>query len=162
MHQLELSANRRDSVTCSSVSTSSQPTISAEDKPSLCTLSVCTSCRTAGISRHPKESRPGYSFYEELRDTIDKSPLRDRVDVRAVECLSICPRPCGIALSATGRWSYLFGDLRPTVTVAEVLECISLYLNSPKGLMPRQLRPEALRGGILGRIPPPVETEQCI
>ena len=146
-------------MTYSSGSTINQPAVLAEDKVLFCTLSVCTSCRKAGMPREPQENRPGFIFYEELRDAIDQSPLRDRVNVQAAECLSVCPRPCGIALSSPGFWSYLFGDLRPAVTTAEVLECISLYLNSPKGMMPRKLRPKALRGGILGRIPPPGETE---
>ena len=149
-------------MTHSSDSTQSEISAPVEAAGSPCILSVCTSCRPSGIPREPREDRPGYILYEELRAAIDKSSLRSRVEVQPAECLSICPRPCGFALSSPGFWSYLFGDQLPAMTTAEILECISLYLNSPNGFMPRKLRPKSLRGSILGRIPPPGENNKCI
>ena len=129
---------------------------STHDKtmPQTCTLHVCTSCRPAGTQREPQEGRAGFIFYKQLRDAIEESALRDRVDVRPAECLSVCPRPCGFALSQPGAWTYLFGDQQPSKTVPDVLECLSLYLDSPDGFMARRQRPQSLRGSILGRVPP--------
>ena len=31
--------------------------------------------------------------------------------LRAVECLSVCKRPCTVALAAPGKWTYVVGDL---------------------------------------------------
>ena len=77
-----------------------------------------------------------------------------RVEVTAAECLSICPRPCGLAISTPGHWSYLFGDQNPEQSVEDILECLSLYLQSKDGFMARNERPKSLRSSILGRIPP--------
>lgn len=121
-----------------------------------CTLHVCTSCRAPGTPRKPKESRPGYQLFEEIKEALDESPLRDQVKVLPAECLSICPRPCGIALSGANRWTYLFGDQVPPVSVEDILECVALYIETTDGFMPRERRPKSLRGSILGRIPTPV------
>ena len=118
-----------------------------------CTLHVCTSCRPPGISREPKENRPGFILYQQLLEAFKSTPLQNRVEVLPAECLSICPRPCGIALSSPGSWTYLFGDQRPNLTVKDIKECVSLYLETQNGFMERKKRPGALRSSILGRIP---------
>lgn len=127
---------------------------SIHDRPSSCTLHVCTSCRPAGAPREPAEMRPGFILYQQLRAAVESGHLGARVDVRAAECLSICPRPCGIALSSGEAWTYLFGDQQPGETVEDVLECVSLYLDSTVGVMAREQRPKSLRASILGRVPP--------
>ena len=65
-----------------------------------CTLHVCTSCRPAGFPREPKSDRPGFLLHKELERLIDKRNLEKKISLRATECLSLCPRPCGVALSA--------------------------------------------------------------
>ena len=119
-----------------------------------CKLYVCTSCRGYGVPRYPKENRPGFILFHQLKDAISNSELQHRVEVTSAECLSICPRPCGIAVNTPGSWAYLFGDQRPEQSVEDILECLSLYLQSNDGFMARNDRPKSLRGSILGRIPP--------
>ncbi len=119
-----------------------------------CTLHVCTSCRPTGTPREPRENRPGFKLYEALRARLNQSPMRDRIDVKPAECLSLCPRPCGIAISSPGAWSYLFGEQNPEDSAEEILECLSLYLGTKDGLMPREQRPKSLRSSVLGRVPP--------
>ena len=119
-----------------------------------CIVDVCTSCRTAGTPREPKENRPGYMLFRELRDAVSQSPLKDRVVIRSAACLSVCPRPCGIALSQPYSWTYIFGDQQPTGTAQDILDCVSTYLRSADGFMPRKSRPKSLRASILGRVPP--------
>ena len=123
------------------------------EKIELYTLHVCTSCRPPSVPREPKTQRPGFQLYQKLREALQSSPLQDKVDLKAAECLSICPRPCGIAISKPGAWTYLFGDQVPTKTVQDILECVAVYLDSPKGFMPRAERPRYLRRSILGRVP---------
>lgn len=77
-----------------------------------------------------------------------------QLEVRPAECLSLCPRPCGIALSSVGKWTYLFGDQKPRESARSIIELVSLYLSSESGLMPREQRPDALRASVLGRVPP--------
>ncbi len=131
------------------------------DRPH-CHLHVCTSCRERGAPREPAEKRAGYRLYQELRSAIEGSPLSKRVSVRPTPCLSICPRPCGIALSLEGSWTYLFGDQVPEKTTRDIIHALLLYLRSPEGFMPRDQRPSALQRSILGRVPPAVGGERCI
>ena len=130
------------------------PEISHHDANPRCVLHVCTSCRASGAPREPREGRAGFILYQQLREAFDASSIQDRVDVIPTPCLSICPRPCGIALSMPGAWTYLFGDQQPSETIHDVVDCVSLYLKSPEGVMPRGQRPESLRRSILGRVPP--------
>ncbi len=127
----------------------------------LCTLHVCTSCRPPGAAREPADARPGYRLYQELLEAFRESPLRERVQVKPAECLSICPRPCGIALSLPGSWTYLFGDQQPQKTAGDVVECVDLYLRCREGAMDRDSRPKSLRRSILGRVPPLPAGEAC-
>ena len=70
------------------------------------------------------------------------------------ECLSLCPRPCGIAISSAGAWTYLFGDQNPEHDTADILDCVSRYADAPDGFMARDERPQTLRKSILSRVPP--------
>ena len=128
---------------------------------SRCTLYVCTSCRVVGTPREPKEEREGFILYQKLREAFAESRFKDQVNVRSAACLSICSRPCGIALSSPGAWSYLFGDQRFHVTGEEIVACVSLYLQSKNGYLDRALRPKSLQKGILGRIPPREEVDHA-
>ena len=124
-------------------------------------LHVCVSCRQAGAPRGPLAERSGYQFYKQVRDALEGSPLQARVELRPAECLSVCPRPCGIALSRAGAWTYLFGDQSPGETVNDLLTCLERYLESPDGFLTRNERPTSFRRSILGRVPPLREGTPC-
>ena len=128
--------------------------------PRSCILHVCTSCRESGQPRYPKEKRSGFILYQQLCEAIKNSPLSDRVTVQAATCLSLCPRPCGIALSSLDAWSYLFGDQTPETT-HEIIECLSTYLDRSDGFMAREDRPKSLRSSILGRVPSVPRSNTC-
>ena len=129
-----------------------RPTTHFAHRPSV--LHVCTSCRAPGSPREPKDDRPGLQLYHALRARIRGSPLDQYVEVRPAECLSVCPRPCGIAMSSPGAWSYIFGDQNPSQSLGAIMDCTALYIHLPDGFMPRDRRPKTLRGSILGRVPP--------
>lgn len=128
-----------------------KPTSAAPSRS--CVLHVCTSCRPSGTPREPEENRAGFKLYRELEATIQRSHLAKFVKVKPAECLSLCPRPCGIAVSSTAAWTYLFGD-QDEGSAHDILDCVSLYLRNPEGVMPREQRPKRLRAGVLGRVPP--------
>lgn len=119
-------------------------------------LIVCTTCRPPGASRDTLAAG------EELLDAVrfaqmDEAGPTDRVRVRGVACLSGCSRACTVALQAPGKASYLFGDLSPDAeTARQVLQCAALHAATDDGQLPRQARPERLRGGILARLPAPL------
>ena len=119
-------------------------------------LHVCTSCRAPGTPREPRENRTGAKLYRELLATFHASPLGQHVEVRSARCLSLCPRPCGIALTSPGAWTYLFADQHPVESARHIVECVALYIGTSDGFMPREQRPKPLRASIVGRVPPHV------
>ncbi len=70
------------------------------------TLHVCITCR-AGQTLADDEIRPG----ARLHAAILEAGAPDGVDIVPVECLSACSQGCSVALSAPGRWSYVYGRL---------------------------------------------------
>jgi predicted metal-binding protein len=61
-------------------------------------------------------------------------------------------------MTRPGGWTYVFGGLDPEMDAAALLEGAKLLAQSPDGLMPWRGRPEALKRGMLVRIPPLPET----
>ena len=137
-----------------SIASDPHPNALTENISTSCTLYVCTSCRTVGTPREPREERQGYILYHELKEAISSGSLGLNVNVKATKCLSICPRPCGIAISTPGKWTYLFGDQNPRETVHDIIDCVATYLKTTDGFMERSVRPKSLRRSILGRVPP--------
>ena len=106
------------------------------------------------MPREPESERPGYKLYLELQSKAKVHPLGEHIEIKPAQCLSLCPRPCGIALSSEDAWTYLFGEQQPENTSDAILECASTYLSIEDGYMQRDQRPGALRASILGRVPP--------
>ena len=77
-----------------------------------------------------------------------------RVAIRPVECLSACDNGCNIALSAPGRWSYVYGHMDPDLHVADILAGAAAYAAAADGLVPWRDRPQIFRKQSLARIPP--------
>ena len=123
----------------------------ADDHP---TLSVCTRCRGEGDNAVDIE-RPGYRLATLIRALFPASEAAKRgVALRGVRCMSQCKRPCVVALSGAGKYTLLFGDLDASSDADAVLHLAAQYARAPDGLVQRAARPEALRAGILGRVPP--------
>ncbi len=117
-------------------------------------LWVCASCRTPGQDREPRSQRAGGALYRNLQARWQSWADRESVELREVECLSVCPRPCAVALSCEGKYTYVFGDISPLGAESAVLDVASLFLRTEDGFLPREQRPLALRAGILARVPP--------
>jgi len=59
-----------------------------------------------------------------------------------------------VALTAPGKASFLFGDLRPE-DAPDILLAALAHAARDDGFLPRAARPERLRAGILARLPAP-------
>ncbi len=112
-------------------------------------LSVCVSCRASD----PDGANPGEAMLAALR-AADTSEAGCDLRVRAVQCLSVCKRPCTAALASPGRYTYVFGDLDPARDAEALIACVRTYAAQEHGYMLWRERPEALRRGIVSRIPP--------
>ena len=120
------------------------------------TLSICLRCRDGREDRNTDlERRGGRRLANAVAGAFaDSRAARRGIRLRGVNCMSNCKRPCTIALSGPGRFTYLFGDLDPTLHAGDVLSIAAAYAEAEGGFLPRPARPEILRAGILGRIPP--------
>lgn len=117
-------------------------------------LFVCTSCRHPGDVKSPLQLRAGGRLFSNLTKQFEPWARRTDFVIVPYECLSVCPRPCAIALRAPGKFTYVFGDIKPGQTESAIIECANLYRRAPTGFLPREHRPAELRAGILARVPP--------
>jgi predicted metal-binding protein len=112
------------------------------------TLHVCTTCR-AGEVLEEDAPRPGALLHAAL--TEGAAP--EGVKIVAVECLSACSQGAAVALSAPGKWSYVYGRLG-AADAADILAGAAAYAATTDGLVPWRERPVIFRKQNLARIPP--------
>ena len=77
----------------------------------------------------------------------------------AVECLSVCKRPCTVALAAPGKWTYVVGDLSVETHLDDILTAARRFARTQDGIVPWRERPIPFRKGVISRTPPlaPIE-----
>ncbi len=76
------------------------------------------------------------------------------IDVRPVECLSVCTRPCTVAFAGESKWSYVVGGIEAEAQAAEIATAAQLYAASTDGIIPWKERPLCFRKGVVARVPP--------
>jgi predicted metal-binding protein len=113
-------------------------------------LYVCTTCRAQGDGDGP---RAGARLLAALEAAQAAAPVAG-VRIEPVECLSVCKRPCTVAVASADRWTYVYGDLDAEASARTILDGLRLYGGTPDGLVPWRARPEAFRKGVIARIPP--------
>ena len=107
------------------------------------TLLVCVTCKSG-------EGTVGPAFYDALAARV----AGEAIALRPVECLSVCKRPCTVALAAPGKWTYVVGDLSLRDHVEEVVAAARRYAASSDGIVPWRERPLSFRKGVVSRTPP--------
>src|SRR5262249_10907861 len=111
---------------------------------------VCVTCG----SEDGSEETAGQRMLAALSVAAAQAGLSERLIPAPVECLSVCKRPCPIAIAAPGKWTYVYADLDPAADAAAVVEGIGRYADSADGLVPWRERPERFRKGVVARTPP--------
>ncbi len=112
-------------------------------------VTVCSTCRREGTPRDMAEGAA-------LHDAVAAAAADvEGVIVRASQCLSVCKRPCTISLSGDGRYTFVFGDLDPLADAEAIVAMAEACRDAPHGFVPWKARPEAIRKGIVARVPPP-------
>jgi predicted metal-binding protein len=109
-------------------------------------VSVCVTCKTAegGIVVGP-------DMFESVKAAIGSS---DHIQVRPVQCLSVCKRPATVAVTSADGYTFLFGDLQTESGTAALVSFVKSYQKSDYGLVPWRERAEVLRKGMVARVPP--------
>jgi predicted metal-binding protein len=115
------------------------------------TLYVCITCKAG-------EERLGQALFDALSARIAAED-KAGVCLRGVECLSVCKRPCTVALTARGKWTYVVGDLSLETHLDDILTAARRFAGTHDGLVPWRERPIPFRKGVISRTPPlaPVE-----
>ena len=108
------------------------------------TLLVCITCKSeAGLM--------GPGLFEALGERLGSEP---GIALKSVECLSVCKRPCTVALAAPGKWTYVVGDLDRDLHLEDIVVGARRYAASPDGIVPWRERPLCFRKGVVSRTPP--------
>jgi predicted metal-binding protein len=107
------------------------------------TLLVCVTCKS---ERGPL----GAALYEALEARLADGDI----GLKPVECLSVCKRPCTVALAAPGKWTYVVGDLSRDDHIEDIVAAARRYAAAPDGLVPWRERPLSFRKGVISRTPP--------
>jgi len=112
---------------------------------------ICTTCRPAGEP----------SGAPALGDTLLQLTAAvlgggaPQVRIQSVRCLANCNRGLSAAMRREGAWTYVFGNLEASAEGATALiEGARLLSLSTDGLLPWRGRPEALKRGLIARVPP--------
>ena len=118
--------------------------MNADGGRSAATLLVCVTCKS-------DEGPTGPAMFAALEARLAADP---DIALRAVECLSVCKRPCTIALAAPGKWTYVVGDLKRESHLEEIVFAARRYATSTEGIVPWRERPLCFRKGVVSRTPP--------
>jgi predicted metal-binding protein len=119
--------------------------VNAHSGPSTsATLLVCVTCKT-------EQGPLGPGLFEALGERLALEP---NIVLKAVECLSVCKRPCTVALAAHGKWTYVIGDLTCESHLDDLVAGARRYAASPDGIVPWRERPLCFRKGVVSRTPP--------
>jgi predicted metal-binding protein len=107
------------------------------------TLLVCVTCKS-------EAGAVGAALYCALSTRL----ADEAVALRPVECLSVCKRPCTVALAAPGKWTYVVGDLDGDLHLEDIVLAARRYAAAPEGIVPWRERPQPFRRGVVSRTPP--------
>ena len=113
---------------------------------------VCTTCRRPD---DPEDyPRPGAA----LADATIRAAENSGIAVQPLRCLANCKRGCSAVLRRTDpsapAWTYVFGHLDPAADAQALVQGAKLLAGSADGLMPWRGRPDALKRGLIARVPP--------
>lgn len=122
------------------------------------TLFVCKTCASTWQNGKRVGESGGEKLLQHLQLLAQDWELQNQFFIQGVECMSACSHSCAVALTASGKFTYLFGDFPTDGDASAILECASQYYNKVDGSLPWSERPEALKKGILAKIPPAITT----
>ena len=113
---------------------------------------VCNTCRRP---EDPEDyPRPGAALAAATIRAAEDSGIA----VQPLRCLANCKRGCSAVLRRTDAsapsWTYVFGHLDAAADAQALVQGAQLLAQSADGLMPWKGRPEALKRGLIARVPP--------
>jgi len=117
------------------------------------TIFVCVSCKLA-IDGHGNDfEKPGRELAAAVDDHL-RGAGASGIEVRPVECLSVCKRACTIAFTGQNKWTYLIGGVDAKTHADEISVTAQRFAASEDGIIPWKERPLFFRKGVIARVPP--------
>lgn len=110
---------------------------------------ICQSCR-----HKDSPCRPGLALLEKLRAAVAQAnDLAADFEISGTACMAGCDRPCTVAWRATGKATWLFGDIDPDADIDALVAFAKLYQRLEDGWCRAEDRPGKLATATLARIP---------
>ena len=115
------------------------------------TIYVCVTCKAATVPRGTPA--PGAELARATASAA-AGAIPTKVSVQPVRCLGNCSRGLSAAIRCENAWTYVFGGLDPARDGPSLITAAQLLAQATDGIMPWRGRPEALKRGLIARIPP--------
>ncbi|HXV30177.1 MAG TPA: DUF1636 domain-containing protein [Sinorhizobium sp.] len=121
-------------------------------------ITVSTDCRFTG-----GPCRPGAALLAMLNRSVSAlgKPLSEEFAIAGTVCMATCTRPCTIAFQATGKATYLFGDIAEAENIDHLVDFAATYSERDGGLLPMEEPPGATAGDIV-RLPAALIVSEAI
>jgi predicted metal-binding protein len=117
-------------------------------------LVVCEDCGFSANQHKHEGQAGGIHLLNQLKPLYENWSRKSELEIQTVGCLCACDRPCTIGLTGTSKITYLFGDLPPLESAADLLTLGELYIDSEDGYILPAKMPKLLRDRRFARIPP--------
>jgi predicted metal-binding protein len=116
-------------------------------------LYICVSCRCRGAEPAPEdEPTDGRRLYEAVKALADDMGTDAPAQILPTLCFANCERGCSVGIAATGKWSYLVGEIGPE-HAADLLTYASTYAKAKNGVVLPSGRPASLQTNVIARFP---------
>jgi predicted metal-binding protein len=115
-------------------------------------LYVCVTCRGPAADA-TVAIRPGARLLAAVEQRLAAESDRG-IAVVPANCLSNCPRGCSAAVAASGKWTYVIGDLDPDLHAGDIVDFARLHRAHEQGVPEWRERPEHVRKHTIARVPP--------
>ena len=116
------------------------------------TITVCTTCRTAGKPDRPGDCSSGAAL---LAEVALAAQAVAGIEVRGVACLMGCDHGCNVAISDAGKMAYVLGRFEPACRdAAAIVDYALRHRESASGVVPYREWPQGVKGHFVARIPP--------
>lgn len=113
---------------------------------------VCKACKHKG-----EACKPGFDLVKKLRAAITMADLGETFEVSGTACLAGCVpdhgAPCVVGYRATGKATWLFGDIDPDQPLDDLVEFARTYAALEDGWLNGRDLPQRLCDTTLARIP---------
>ncbi|MGB3138542.1 MAG: DUF1636 domain-containing protein [Nodosilinea sp.] len=116
------------------------------------TLFICTLCKFPTAEARADDATGGQHLIDQLARHLNRDD--GMVKLEPVRCMAACDRACNAALAAPGKLTFIFNDLSPRQSAADLAEFCRQYAAAATGKVPYGLRSPAIKQATAYVLPP--------